>query len=122
MKDQFKNALKRAGLQRERVHDLRGSWATRMNENGVDAYTIMKIGGWSSLSVLKRYLRRNQKNCAIAGFYCRKSSKELSQNKVGIDFTDSKILKIPKVVKSLWILIDAKILKNKNHICKTSYF
>ncbi len=66
IKDQFKNALKRAGLQPARVHDLRGSWATRMNENGVDAYTIMKIGGWSSLSVLERYLRRNQKNFILA--------------------------------------------------------
>jgi len=37
-----------------------------MNENGVDAYTIMKIGGWSSLSVLERYLRRNQKNFILA--------------------------------------------------------
>ena len=66
IKDQFKNALKRVGLQPARVHDLRGSWATRMNENGVDAYTIMKIGGWSSLSVLERYLRRNQKNFILA--------------------------------------------------------
>jgi len=49
-----------------KFHNLRGSWATRMNENGVDAYTIMKIGGWSSLSVLERYLRRNQKNFILA--------------------------------------------------------
>jgi len=73
-------------------------------------------------AILKTESEELETCCAIAGFYCRKSSKELSQNKVGIDFTDSKILKIPKVVKSLWILIDAKILKNKNHICKTSYF
>ena len=46
--------------------DLRGSWATRMNENGVDAYTIMKIGGWSSLSVLERYLKRSQKYFILA--------------------------------------------------------
>jgi len=37
-----------------------------MNENGVDAYTIMKIGGWSSLAVLERYLRRNQKHFILA--------------------------------------------------------
>ncbi len=61
IKDQFKNTLKRAGLRPARIHDLRGSWATRMNENGVDAYTIMEIGGWSSLSVLQRYLKRNQR-------------------------------------------------------------
>ncbi|MFQ5823277.1 MAG: site-specific integrase [bacterium] len=66
IKDQFKNALKKAGLKPARIHDLRGSWATRINENGVDAYTIMKIGGWSSLSVLERYLRRNQKNFILA--------------------------------------------------------
>ena len=55
IKKQFQNALKRAGLKPARIHDLRGSWATRMNENGVDASTIMKIGGWSSLAVLERY-------------------------------------------------------------------
>ena len=38
----------------------------RMNENGVDAYTIMKIGGWPSLAVLERYLRRNQKHFILA--------------------------------------------------------
>ncbi len=34
--------------------------------HGLDAYTIMKIGGWSSLAVLERYLRRNQKNFILA--------------------------------------------------------
>ena len=66
IKDQYKTALRKAGLEPARVHDLRGSWATRMNEKGVDAYTIMKIGGWSSLKVLERYLRRSQKNFILA--------------------------------------------------------
>jgi integrase len=63
---QFKAALKRAGLKSARVHDLRGSWATRMNENGVDTHAIMQIGGWGSLKMLERYLRRNVANLMAA--------------------------------------------------------
>lgn len=66
IKDQFKHALKRAGLKDARIHDLRGSRATRMNEKGADPYTIMEIGGWSSLLQLQRYLRFNKKNAAEA--------------------------------------------------------
>jgi integrase len=66
IKDQFKNALRKAGSKPARIHDLRGSWATRMNENGVDTHTIMIVGGWSSLKVLERYLKRNKATSVLA--------------------------------------------------------
>jgi len=64
--DQFKNALRRAGLATARIHDLRGSWAMRMIEKNNDVYSIMRIGGWSTLSSFQRYLRRNQRNLILA--------------------------------------------------------
>jgi integrase len=64
--DQFRIALRKSGIEPARLHDLRGSWATRLNEAGVDAYKIMRIGGWSSLKMLERYLRRNQRDFILA--------------------------------------------------------
>lgn len=66
IKDQFKNALKKVGLEPARVHDLRDSWAMRLLEKDVDPYTVIRLGGWSSFKTFKRYLRRYQRNLTLA--------------------------------------------------------
>lgn len=38
-----------------RVHDWRHDWAARMVMAGVDLYTLMRLGGWSSLRMVERY-------------------------------------------------------------------
>lgn len=38
-----------------RVHDWRHDWAARMVMSGCDLYTLMKLGGWSSLRMVERY-------------------------------------------------------------------
>ncbi len=50
-------ALRRAGINRRfRVHDYRHDWAARMIMSGVDLYSLMKLGGWSSLAMIaQRY-------------------------------------------------------------------
>jgi len=48
-------ACKAAGIRDFRVHDLRHDWAARMVMAGVDLFTLMKIGGWSSLAMVERY-------------------------------------------------------------------
>ena len=53
-------AVKRAGIEKTTFHDFRHSWASWMSEAGVDPYTIMEIGGWSSLKILERYLHRTR--------------------------------------------------------------
>jgi len=53
-------AIKRAGIEKAIFHDFRHSWASWMSEAGVDPYTIMEIGGWSSLKILERYLHRTR--------------------------------------------------------------
>jgi len=53
-------AIRRAGIETATFHDFRHSWASWMSEAGVDPYTIMEIGGWSSLKILERYLHRTR--------------------------------------------------------------
>lgn len=64
--DQLKNLIKRAGVEPATFHDFRHSWASWMSERGEDIYTIMEIGGWSSLAVLQRYLHRSKRNLILA--------------------------------------------------------
>ena len=48
-------ACRVAGVESFRVHDWRHDWAARMVMGGVDLYTLMRIGGWSSLKMVERY-------------------------------------------------------------------
>lgn len=43
-----------------RFHDLRHIWATRLLRNGVDPFTVMKLGGWSRLEMVTRYLHTDE--------------------------------------------------------------
>lgn len=45
----FDNWIKRAGVQRIRIHDLRHSYVAMLINKGVDIYTIAKIVGHSSI-------------------------------------------------------------------------
>ena len=48
-------ALKRAGIENFRWHDLRHTWASWHIQNGTSLYEVQKMGGWSSLDMVERY-------------------------------------------------------------------
>ncbi len=48
-------ACKAARITDFRVHDWRHSWAAERVMAGVDLYTLMRLGGWSSLKMVERY-------------------------------------------------------------------
>lgn len=48
-------ACRRAGVRDFRLHDWRHDWACRMVLAGVDLVTLMELGGWASLEMVKRY-------------------------------------------------------------------
>ncbi len=62
VKKGFKKARENAGIRNFRFHDLRHTTATRLAENGVDAFTIAEILGHSDLRMTKRYTHSTSKS------------------------------------------------------------
>ncbi len=51
----FHLAEGKAGIPRLRFHDLRHTFATRLIQNGVDLFTVQKLGRWKNTSMVMRY-------------------------------------------------------------------
>lgn len=51
----WKKALKRAGIENFRWHDLRHTWATWHIQNGTPTHALQELGGWSSYEMVRRY-------------------------------------------------------------------
>lgn len=52
-------AVKRAGLQGFRFHDLRHTWAAWHTMNGTPPVILKELGGWASLDMVERYSALN---------------------------------------------------------------
>jgi integrase len=48
-------ACRAAGVRDFRVHDWRHDWAARCVLRGMDLYSLIRLGGWSSLKMVERY-------------------------------------------------------------------
>ena len=51
----WRNALRRAGIENFRWHDLRHTWASWHVQNGTSLQELQVLGGWSSLEMVLRY-------------------------------------------------------------------
>jgi len=51
----WRNALKRAGIEDFRWHDLRHTWASWHVQNGTPLNVLQELGGWESAEMVKRY-------------------------------------------------------------------
>ena len=51
----FKNTCRRAGIEDSTPHVMRHTFASHLTMSGVDAQTIMELGGWKSLDLVMRY-------------------------------------------------------------------
>ncbi|MEX6177541.1 tyrosine-type recombinase/integrase [Providencia hangzhouensis] len=48
-------ALKRAGIENFRFHDLRHTWASWLIQSGVPLSVLQEMGGWESVDMVRRY-------------------------------------------------------------------
>ena len=51
----WKRALRRAGIENFRFHDLRHTWASWHVMNGTSLQELMELGGWKSYEMVLRY-------------------------------------------------------------------
>jgi integrase len=51
----WKEALKRAGIDNFRWHDLRHTWATWHRQAGTPTHELQRLGGWLTTSMVERY-------------------------------------------------------------------
>jgi integrase len=51
----WKKALKRAGIENFRWHDIRHTWASWHVQNGTSLQELQQLGGWSSYEMVLRY-------------------------------------------------------------------
>jgi integrase len=51
----WRAALRRAGIENFRFHDLRHTWASWLVQNGTPLYDLQEMGGWKSAAMVRRY-------------------------------------------------------------------
>ena len=62
----FYVALKKSGVRNFRFHDLRHTFATRLIQNGVDLYTVQKLGRWKTVTMVQRYAHHHPESLRAA--------------------------------------------------------
>jgi len=70
VKTVFAVALRKAGIEHLRFHDLRHTWASWLVMNKVDLLTVKELGGWKSLTMVQRYAH-------LSGEHRRKAAETL---------------------------------------------
>lgn len=51
----WQHALKRAGIEDFRWHDLRHTWATWQRQAGTPTHELQRLGGWRTSVMVERY-------------------------------------------------------------------
>ncbi len=76
----WQKALKRAGIEDFRWHDLRHTWASWHVQNGTPLHALQELGGWSSADMVRRYAHLSQQHLAgYADNVCEKVVTNWSQ-------------------------------------------
>ncbi len=55
LREAFKTALEKAGIEDFRIHDLRHTFATRLVQNGVDLFKVKELLGHKTIAMTMRY-------------------------------------------------------------------
>ncbi len=60
----WRKAVKKAGLDGFRWHDLRHTWASWHIQSGTPLYVLQELGGWSSADMVRRYAHLSSEHLA----------------------------------------------------------
>jgi integrase len=77
--EEFTKALKRAGIEDFRWHDLRHTWASWHIQNGTPIHVLKELGGWADLSMVLRYAHLTSEHLSR---YANNSAKIISNDKI----------------------------------------
>lgn len=61
----WKKALKRAGIENFRWHDLRHTWASWHVQAGTPLHALQELGGWESVEMVRRYAHLAPEHLAV---------------------------------------------------------
>lgn len=61
----WKKALKRAGIDNFRWHDLRHTWASWHVQNGTPLHVLQELGGWETEAMVRRYAHFSATHLAV---------------------------------------------------------
>jgi integrase len=62
----FYKAMDQADITNFRFHDLRHTFATRLVQNGVDLYSVQKLGRWKNVTMVQRYAHHHPESLRAA--------------------------------------------------------
>ena len=74
----WKNALKRAGIEDFRWHDLRHTWASWHRMQGTPTHELQQLGGWKTGAMVERYAH-------LASDHLAKAAARLDSDVIGYD-------------------------------------
>lgn len=60
----WEKALKRAGIENFRWHDLRHTWASWHVQAGTPLHVLQELGGWESVEMVRRYAHMSSEHLA----------------------------------------------------------
>ena len=83
LKDGFPRAVKKAGLDDFRFHDLRHTFATRLVQNGVDLYKVKELLGHKTITMTMRYAHHCPESLRSSIETLDKCYKSVTINKFG---------------------------------------
>jgi integrase len=75
----WEKALKRAGIENFRWHDLRHTWASWHVQAGTPLHVLQELGGWESVEMVRRYAHLSTGHLAdyVDRLSCRQGGEEL---------------------------------------------
>ncbi len=85
----WKRALKKAGIDNFRWHDLRHTWASWHVQQGTPLAVLQELGGWESSEMVRRYAHLGQEHTAV---YANQLSLNLDSN----EFSGTNLAQIAK--------------------------